>query len=191
LDERFNSTCVAYAKAVLSEVLKEAFAKLYSSELLPAFSRIRIKDSTKFIVPAQFEGKYKSCGGDLNSKSKAAVSIQYEYDLKSGEITDLNITSGNRNDRIDAGETADNMEKDDLIIRDLGYFSTLVLASCLQKEAFFLSRVDTSTNKITHTHDLAISAPRGVCQAYPGQNKEEQRTGARSIDGRNQNQELV
>jgi hypothetical protein len=60
LDECFNSTCVAYVKAVLGEVLKEAFAKLYSSELLPAFSRIRIKDSTKFIVPAQLEGKYKS-----------------------------------------------------------------------------------------------------------------------------------
>jgi hypothetical protein len=28
LDERFNETCVTYVKAVLSEVLKEEFAKL-------------------------------------------------------------------------------------------------------------------------------------------------------------------
>jgi hypothetical protein len=37
LDERFNEACVTYVKAVLSEVLKEAFAKLYSSEVLPGF----------------------------------------------------------------------------------------------------------------------------------------------------------
>jgi transposase len=59
---------------------------------------------------------------------------------------DLSITSGDRNDRRDAGETAENMEKDDLIIRDLGYFSTSVLKKCMEKEAFFLSRLDSATN---------------------------------------------
>jgi len=115
---------------------------------LPDFSRILIKDSTKFIVPSNLEEEYKSCGGDVrvDSRSKAGVSVQYEYDLKSGEITDLTITSGDRNDRTDAGETAGNMEKDDLILRDLGYFSTPVLKTCMEKEAFFLSRLDCSTN---------------------------------------------
>jgi hypothetical protein len=138
LDERFNSTSVAYAKAVLSEVLKEAFAKLYSSELLPAFSRTRIKDSTKFIVPVQLEGKYKRC---LRSSTLFQGYLQiYEKEW--------NNRTGN---------------------------------NCLCWES----------HPITHPYDLAISAPRSVCQAYPRQNQEKQRTGARTIDGRNQNQELV
>jgi len=146
LDERFNEKCVSFVQSVLKEVLREQFANLYSEKLLPDFSRIRIKDSTKFMVPSNLEGHYKSCGGDVHSRSKASISVQYEYDLKSGEITDLTITSGDRNDRTDAGETTDNIEKDDLILRDLGYFSTPVFENCMEKGAFFLSRLDCSTN---------------------------------------------
>ena len=139
LDERFNEKSEAYVKAVLCEVLREHFANLYSEELLPDFARILIKDSTKFMIPAGLESEYRSGGGDVHSRSEAGISIQYEYDLKSGEIPYLNLTSGNRNDRTDAGETADQMGKGDLIIRDLGYFSTPVLKSCTEQGAFFLS----------------------------------------------------
>lgn len=146
LNDRFNERSVAFVKAVLSEILCEQFAHLYSCELLPDFARIRIKDSTKFMVPASLAAHFGSCGGAIHSRSQAYISVQYEYDLKSGTITDLSITSGDRNDRTDAGETIENMEKNDLIIRDLGYFSTPVLKSCMEKEAFFLSRLDSSTN---------------------------------------------
>jgi hypothetical protein len=146
LDERFSEKCVVFVKAVLSEIIREEFACLYSDKLLPAFSRIRIKDSTKFMVPSSLEGNYGSCGGDVNSHSKAGISIQYEYDLKSGEITCLDITSGSRNDRTDAVETANQIEEGDLIIRDLGYFATPVLMKCMTNKAFFLSRLDCGTN---------------------------------------------
>jgi len=146
LDERFNEKCICFVESVLKEVLREQFSNLYSTEFLPDFSRIRIKDSTKFMVPSNLEEHYKSCGGDTHSRSNASISVQYEYDLKSGEVTDLSITSGDLNDRTDAGKTADNMEAGDLIIRDLGYFSTQVFKNCTEKQAFFLSRLDSSTN---------------------------------------------
>ena len=146
LDERFNEKCEVFVKSVVGEVISERFANLYSGELLPGFSRIRIKDSTKFMVPSTLEDDYKMAGGDVHSRSKAGVSIQFEYDLQGGEIIHLDITSGDRNDLKDAGETVDNIEKDDLIIRDLGYFSTPVLKSCMEKGAFFLSRLNSCTN---------------------------------------------
>ena len=98
------------------------------------------------MTPSTLEDNYKSCGGTVHKRSNSSISVQYEYDLKSGEVTDLNITSGDRNDRTDAGATAGDMGKGDLIIRDLGYFSTPVLESCMKQEAFFLSRLDCSTN---------------------------------------------
>jgi hypothetical protein len=146
LDERFNTKSEAFVKAVLSELLSEQFAGLYSKAFLPSFSRIRIKDSTKFMTPSNMEDNYKSCGGDVHSRSKSSISIQYEYDLKSGEILEINLTSGDRNDRTDAGETVAMIAKDDLIIRDLGYFSTPVFKHFMQEGAFFLSRPDSSTN---------------------------------------------
>jgi hypothetical protein len=146
LNERFNPKSEAFAKAVLCEALREKFSHLYSTQFLPAFSRIRIKDSTKFMVPPSLESRYTACGGDIRSRSKAGISIQYEYDLKSGNIMDLDITAGERNDRTDALQTSDNIQSDDLILRDLGYFSTVVFRSYAENGAFFLSRLDSSTN---------------------------------------------
>jgi hypothetical protein len=98
------------------------------------------------MVPSGLASDYQICGGSSHSRSKAGVSVQYEYDLQSGKITDLNITSGTRNDRTDSGETVNNLDKGDLTIRDLGYFSTPVFEKYEEKEAFFLSRLDCSTN---------------------------------------------
>jgi hypothetical protein len=46
--------------------------------------------------------------------------------LKTGKFLDLNINVATRNERTDATETAENVCKDDLVIRDLGYFSAQV-----------------------------------------------------------------
>jgi hypothetical protein len=154
LDDRFTASCVDYVQAVLKEVMNERLRFIYSDKLLSGFKRVRIKDSTKIMVPSNLESQYPGCGGDIRSPSKAGISIQYEYDLKSGEITDLNITPANRNDRADAGQSASNMEEGDLILRDLGYFSTEVLSTCLEKQVFFLSRLDASTNVYDQANQL-------------------------------------
>jgi len=142
LDERFTENSVSFVKAVLKEMLNERFSNLFSKELLPEFSRIRIKDSTKFFVPENLSENYQSCG---KGPTNASMSIQYEYDLKSGSIIDLNITSGNRNDRTDASETFQNIQADDLIIRDLGYYSLSVFEQWHKNNVFFLSRLDSGT----------------------------------------------
>ncbi|KAA6344141.1 hypothetical protein EZS27_000695 [termite gut metagenome] len=143
---RFTSQSVDYIQSVLKEVISERLNFIYSDRLLTGFKRVRIKDSSKIMVPSNMESNYPGCGGDIHSRSKAGLSIQYEYDLKRGEITALSITAGNRNDRADAGQSASQMDAGDLIIRDLGYFSTDVFEKCLDSKAFFLSRLDASTN---------------------------------------------
>jgi hypothetical protein len=117
--------------------MRERLNFVYSEGVLKDFKRVCIKDLNKFKVPSTLESNYKGCGGDIHASSQAGISIRYEYDLKSGEITDLNITSGNRNDRTDAGETAQNVSAGDLIIRDLGYFSTAVFETISEGKAFF------------------------------------------------------
>jgi hypothetical protein len=175
LNERFNEKCICCIKAVLREVTEEEFEHLYSKALLPGFQRIRIKDSTKFMAPPGLESKYKSCGGDEHNPFRAGVSIQYEYDIKSGAIIDLNITSGNRNDRTDATETADRMENGDLIIRDSGCFSTPVLENCMERGAFFLSRLDSTTNVYDASGQLTITTRSGGSILRTDSQKEHQK----------------
>jgi len=85
-------------------------------------------------------GHYRGSGGS-GSASEAGICIQYEFDLKTGKFLDLTLTEAIRNDQQDAGETVENVCENDLIIRDLGYFSMPVLQQINEQKAFFLSRL--------------------------------------------------
>jgi len=141
LDERFNERTVHFVKCVLSRLIREQFSSvLYCEEFLSSFNHVRIKDSTKFNVPSNLKAHYQGSGGS-GSTSEAGICIQYEFDLKTGQFLELTLTEAIRNDQQDAKETAEEVFKDDLVIRDLGYFSIPVLENIHKKEAFFLSRL--------------------------------------------------
>lgn len=108
-------------------------------DFLSRFSRVLIKDGTRFDLPVRLKDHFPGFGGQISSD--AAACIQYEFDLKNQRLIDLDITSAKRTDYQDAKEKTDNIQKGDLIIRDLGYFSSVVLKSIIDKGAFFLSRL--------------------------------------------------
>jgi hypothetical protein len=113
---------------------------LFSSDFFVDFNHVRIKDSTKFTIPSNLIEHFR--GGGSNT---AGISIQYEFDLKSGQFLDLTINEYVRNDQTDAAETSDNICENDLILRDLGYFSVPVLDKINRASAYFLSRLQSST----------------------------------------------
>jgi hypothetical protein len=140
LDERFNQRCVCFVQAILVEVLQDKWQNIYDPELLAAFNQVRIKDSTRFNLPPNMAPHYRGSGGNKTT-SPAGISIQYEYDIKSGRILTMDFTPAVRNDQRDALETASNVSQSDLVIRDSGYFSTAVLETVSPQQAFFLSRL--------------------------------------------------
>ena len=141
LDGRFTEKTVQFVKRVLMRLIGAQFSDLlYCEEFLSSFNHVRIKDSTKFNVPSNLASHYRGSGGGGDT-SDAGISIQYEFDLKTGQFLDLNITEAVRNDQQDASQTAENVCKNDLVIRDLGYFSVPVLQKIAGHEAFFLSRM--------------------------------------------------
>lgn len=143
IDGRFTEEAVLFVKEVLKELLERQLSKVFCSGLLSDFHHVRIKDSTKFNVPNHLREHFKGCGGSKGT-SEACVCIQYEYDLRSGKILDMNVTDGLRNDATDASETKEKIHKDDLVLRDLGYFNLCVLTGFADQKAFFVSRLNTS-----------------------------------------------
>lgn len=155
LDERFSEKTIHFVKSVLSQLIREQFSDmLYCDDFLSNFNHVRIKDSTKFNVPANLASHYRGSGGSEGT-SAAGICIQYEFDLKTGKFLDLTLTEAVRNDHSDATETAENVCKKDLIIRDLGYFSCATLQTINEKEAFFLSRLP-STTTVYDEHKVEI-----------------------------------
>ncbi|MCK5208156.1 MAG: IS4 family transposase, partial [Cyclobacteriaceae bacterium] len=143
IHERFNEKAVAFMKGVLNRVLEGQF-KVVVKENLSVFNRIRIKDSTRFALPPAYAKIYQGHGGATHN-SQSMISIQYEYDLVSGNAMDLRLTNGRRNDQLDAKENTHDIVKNDLFIRDLGYATLGYLSQIIENLAYFLNRLNTQT----------------------------------------------
>ncbi|TRX53067.1 IS4 family transposase [Fulvivirga sp. M361] len=141
LQKRFNKYAVRFMGEALSWLLhKHILPTGQPMGKLRAFNRVRIKDSTRFNLPASFKEKYTGIGGVANL-SKAMMSIQYEYDLLSGQTLDLRLTRGTDNDQRDASVYTNDIEQGDLLIRDLGYATLNYFSKIISKGAFFLNRL--------------------------------------------------
>ena len=144
IDGRFTAEAVVFVLDVLKEVLERQLSRVLFAGFLPQFNRVCIKDSTRFNVANRLTEHFKGTGGEHTTT--ACVCIQYEYDLRSGKILDLNVTAGIRNDAVDARETKEKINKADLILRDLGYYNISILTGFAKAGAFFISRLNATTS---------------------------------------------
>lgn len=137
---RFNEASVAFVKSVFTEVLSSQIEHpCFSDKFLSDFKQLRIKDSTKIVLPECLQSYFKGYGGD---SGKSSVSIQYEYDFKTGKILDIDLTDGVRNDHVDAKSKVESINEGDFLLRDLGYLSSDVLMLMIKQKAFFVSRLN-------------------------------------------------
>ncbi len=142
LSERINSKgAVDFLKEVLLFAIKENLrtaCQRISPDLLAPFKRVLLEDSTGMSLHEKLAGKFKGSSGNA---SKAALKINFIFDLKTNAVQELSVTGGNIPDQARAAHIADQLQEGDLAIRDLGYFSTKGLAAIDGMKAFFLSRV--------------------------------------------------
>ena len=144
LDERFSLSSVDFVKELISQALASQAGSTIAPNELQLFNTVRIKDSTTFGLHESLSEYFEGYGKGGGPSSKAGVSIQFEYDLKSNRIIDLDINSAVTNDAKDVVSKKHDICKSDLIIRDLGYYSDKVIQEIVEKEAFFISRLYTN-----------------------------------------------
>lgn len=149
-DDRFDDTAVSFVKGVLNEVMANQIEAPLDPYFLEKFKKVKIKDATRFDLPKRLKEYFPGFGGKLTSE--AGATVQYEFDLKTRSLHDLDITPALKNDIQDAKEKSDGIEQDDLIIRDLGYFSSKVISVIIEKKAFFLSRLKTMMDVFDENH---------------------------------------
>lgn len=146
LHDRFTPEAVKFLKSCLDLLVARKIQYGGRVEILRShFNRVRIKDSTKFALPASCSEKYKGYGGVLHNSS-SMVSIQYEYDFLSGQSMDLRLTDGVKNDQSDSREFTHDIQEKDLFLRDLGYCTLNFLSAVESAKAYFVSRMAPKTN---------------------------------------------
>ncbi|WP_316930776.1 IS4 family transposase [Sunxiuqinia dokdonensis] len=142
IDKRFNNQAVNFLKLLIEKQLSGQLTSQLDSGWLNFFNRVVIKDSTRFELPEQYSEHLPGSGG---AASKAGACVQFEFDLKSGQIIDLSLTAANRPDVRDSLEALEMVQSNDLIIRDLGYFAFKSFLNIEKKKAFFISRLRPKT----------------------------------------------
>ena len=142
IDKRFTDKSVEFFKSVLSKALELTIPKQDKIDFTK-YDKVLIKDATSFQLPSNMAGKYKGSGG---SASSSMIKIQFEYDLKSGKITDLSLHAFVDQDGTDAKDTVERINANELIMRDLGYISTTVMKDIQEKEAYYLNRAQATVN---------------------------------------------
>lgn len=143
LAQRINTkSAEAFMRAcfgkVLKEIVKKEFVGLSDLQNLSGFNRILIEDSTKAELHEKLSPYFKGSGGGA---SKSAVKIDYIFDYLSEEIVDIEFFSGNVPDQSLAKRLILVLEKDDLVLRDLGYYALERLKEIEVKEAYHISRL--------------------------------------------------
>lgn len=142
INERFSSSSEKFAKGLLKEAIASQVRTIINEDEMQFFKTVRIKDSTKFEIHESFASVFDGIGKGGGPNSKAGICIQYEFDVKNNNVLDLEIKSETQSDARDALAKKDTIVKGDLIIRDLGYYSDQIIADFIEKEAFFVSKLN-------------------------------------------------
>jgi hypothetical protein len=149
IDDRFDYKAVKFVKELLGQAIAAQMAPAADVAFLSKFNRVLVKDATRFDLPDRLKGDFAGFWGKVTSE--AGMAIQYEYDLKNCRLHDLDFTSATRNDLRDAAETQEKACRVDLVLRDLGYFSSPVLAEFGKAGAYYLSRLKSKMEVLLDT----------------------------------------
>lgn len=139
VNKRFNDNALLFIQKLFELLLNRQLSENHlPSQLSNHFKAIKVMDSTEFKLPDSFTVDFP--GYSLNS-TPACAAIQLEYDVLSRKILCLSIGSARESDKTVADHRMHHIEKGDLILRDLGYYSTDSYLKIEDQNAFYISRL--------------------------------------------------
>lgn len=141
IDSRFSPASTLFVKELLKEAISAQMCTSVAPSELQMFRTVRIKDSTTFDLHHSLASVFEGFGKGGGKCSKAGVSIQYEFDIKTGRVFDIGLQSAVSGDAKDAIAKKDDINEGDLIIRDLGYYSDVMIEHMIKNKAFFVSKL--------------------------------------------------
>jgi len=144
VNARFSNESVEFLKSLFRKLMMCQSKLLSDNErhLKSIFNRIDICDGTSYKAPEKLKEHYE---GNSGNRTDAIVKIQFEYNLLSGQFWGCKIADASESDFDYIPNLENNIEKNDLKLKDLGYFKVEHLQYIDKAEAFYISRVKTTT----------------------------------------------
>jgi hypothetical protein len=141
--KRTKKECVDFFQSVLALIIKAKHceAKVGGMKLLEKFNRVLVQDSTIIRLPFRL---FEIFSGVKNAKTSVCnARIQGVFDLVSGKFVEFSIDPYYKNDLISAPQLK--LCKNDLVLRDRGYFTMDELQRHIEADAHCIYRFKTGT----------------------------------------------
>lgn len=144
ISNRFNEKAVSFWEEVISLYLSRKLKEVtLNSALKSKFKSVRIMDSTEFKLDPNLADEFPGYGGD---GTKACAQIQFEFEMFSGAIKNLSLESSRVSDKASGSKDIDQLQANELLLRDLGYYNLNIYQKIDKKGAFFISRLNPQLN---------------------------------------------
>jgi hypothetical protein len=139
IDKRFSEKAVDFMKKVFDKYIKKKANTIdLDSELKSRFKSIRIMDSTEFKLHPSLSHVFLGYDGD---GTKACAQLQFEFDMLTGNVKNISLDNVLVSDVEYGLKDMDKVEKDELLLRDLGYWNLNVYQKIANQDAFYISRL--------------------------------------------------
>lgn len=141
VDERLDRSAVALLKEVLGAALGLCLrqVKAWPRKFPWPFKRILVADSSTIKLNEKLASVYPG-GANQHGPTPGVLRLQAMFDLLSQRWVSFALSPYVSNDQKASPDLLPLLQKDDLVIRDLGYFALAVLQQVAQRGAWFLSR---------------------------------------------------
>lgn len=139
LSERLSPALETFLVQVTTALLGQLTQALPTGSAFDPFPRVLVQDSTSQTLPKHLAELFPGAGNQ-HGQDYATLKIQWISDLKNSAVEHLSLSGFTRNDQAAAPDILAVARRGDLVLRDLGYFTTAVLAQLVDALIFFLSR---------------------------------------------------
>jgi hypothetical protein len=133
-----------FAKNLLEHALKKQVFKTQNGHLFGSFKRVLLQDSTTLALPDALAEYFP--GNISRGIQKAVAPVQCIMEVTAMRFMHFSLSGFTCNDQSASRIITTYLRKDDLVIRDLGYFVLNSLKEITSKQAYFLSRLRSDVN---------------------------------------------
>ena len=145
VEQRYSPQLVKFLRSLFERSVELGVkSKKCLAPILERFTDTLLLDSTVISLPPELAEQFPGCGGSYGG-GKAAVKMQMQLSLKTGEFNAVSIEAGRDND-MKTPLQRQQLPAGTLRITDLGYFNTVVFQRYQDEGTFWLSRLLYGTN---------------------------------------------
>lgn len=136
---RFSEASTAFLTGVMHRLFGQRFSAGLSNGTLGMIRRILVEDSSIQTLPKANAGAFPAHGN--RHGSTAGVKFDFAYDLLSGEVASHTLEAATEQDKTIGKEFVAMVRENDLVLRDMGYFSLAEFVEIERRRAWWLTRV--------------------------------------------------